>query len=394
MENLINYEILKSFINYKNINEKVRIEKIDTLIQNINIKLDLLNNKQHKYNVFYSELVKLLNKFKDPKFYGQSANFNIDDIKILEKNFNNFNENIINDRINKIKLLLTNFNDKLPSYIEETNKKFTNFDLEIKKLKDYLNNYKDIYSKLNSITYNLQLLNQEKKYTNEQQTIFNNYKQQYKQLELELFKLNEYLKNIKELSIKIFKDWGFDNLNAGIRIFYNQENDFKEILNLLEEIQFTDNINLYKEILQSYKDKKDEFYKIQNRFNIDNLKKNIKTKENLNILNEIQKINIKILNENNINIQNNITSIENKINKQSQSKFIISFKKKGKGDTEINIFLIILTGILLILIFIIEKFNINIPEYLGIIIGFFGSMVLFYGLYKGLYKLYDKYVKK
>lgn len=384
MDNLIDYEILKTFIDYRNINENARKEKIDKLIQNIYNKLDLSNNKENKYNIFYNELVKLLIKFKDPKLYGLSANFNIDEIKLLEKNFKNFNEDNIDNKINNIKLLLNNFIDALPSYIEESNKKFIDFNNNIEKLKKFLLNYQNIVSEIDSINYNINLLNQEKKYTNDKKIVFNEYKQKYIQIDTNLLELNKEFNNIQELAIKIFKDWAFDNLNAGIVMFYKQENEFKEISKLLKEIQFTNKSNIYNELLKLYNYNIDQYYNIQNKFRIDNLKTNIKTKENLNLLTTINKINLKNLNNTNLSIKNNIDSIENKINIQSKSKIIIPFLKKGKGDAEINVFFIIITGILLILIFILEK--LDILEGYEYIIGFIGLLILGYGMYKG-YKL-------
>lgn len=382
MENLIDYEILKTFIDYRNINENARKEKIDKLIKNINNKLDLSNNKENKYNIFYNELVKLLIKFKDPKLYGSSANFNIDEIKILEKNFKNFNEDNIDNKINNIKSLLNNFIDALPSYIEESNKKFIDFNNNIEKLKNFLLNYQNIVSEIDSINYNINLLNQEKKYTNDKKIVFNEYKQKYIQIDTNLLELNKEFNNIQELAIKIFKDWAFDNLNAGIVMFYKQENEFKEISKLLKEIQFTNKSNIYNELLKLYNYNIDQYYNIQNKFRIDNLKTNIKTKENLNLLTTINKINIKQLNNTNLSIKNNIDSIENKINIQSKSKLIIPFFKKGSSDIKMNIFFIIIIGLLLIVIFILENFYIMIPKCIGFIIGIIGLSLIGYGTHK------------
>jgi len=380
MENLIDYEILETVKNIDSYPD-IRKEKIDKLIQNINNKLDLSNNKE---NIFYNELVKLLNVFLDPKLIAYSARSQIDKIKLLEKNYKKFREEDIDNKITNIKLLLNNFIDALPSYIEESNKKFIDFNNNIEKLKNFLLNYDNIVSKIDSINYNINLLNQEKKYTNDKKIKFNEYKQKYIQLDTKLLELNKEFNNIQELAIKIFKDWAFDNLNAGIVIFYEQDNDFNKILNLLNEIQFTNKQNIYNEILKLYKDNITEFIKIKNQFDSDNLKKNVKTKYNLDYLNRINKIiqtnNIEKLNNISLSIKNNIDSIENKITKQSKSTIIIPFLKKGKGDAEINVFFIIITGILLILIFILEK--LDILEGYEYIIGFIGLLILGYGMYK------------
>jgi len=76
--------------------------------------------------------------------------------------------------------------------------------------------------------------------------------------------------------------------------------------------------------------------------------------------------------------------IEEKIEKQS--KGMLSFFKKGRGDDKYNIINVIFIGILLILIFIIEKYKEYIPKnilkYFTTISAFLGSCIVIYGIYK------------
>lgn len=102
--------------------------------------------------------------------------------------------------------------------------------------------------------------------------------------------------------------------------------------------------------------------------------------------------NIMTLTVNNKNFMDIYNSAENNkyyneiYKKLNELKLSINLSKQGKGNVEMNIFFIIITGLLLIVIFILEKFDINIPEWIGSIIGFIGLSILGFGLYK-VYKL-------
>ena len=157
-------------------------------------------------------------------------------------------------------------------------------------------------------------------------------------------------------------------------LLYNKEFT-NNLLKLKNKIYIL--VPLLPEYLKNTLNKKYEFLvsKISNTqsfYNTENIKKlTIDNKNFMNIYNSAE--NNKYYNEINTKLNKLKSEIENN-----------NISKQGKGDAELNVFFIIITGILLILIFILEK--LDILEGFEYIIGIIGLVILGYGLYR-CYKL-------
>lgn len=391
----INYDEYKPYfnINYKFYNNKD--EYINKIINDIKDNLEKINNLNlnKNYKKYYLELIKLLEKIKPNNVYGQSASFLLDKIKTLENNFKNFDEIETSKYIKDIISLNNEIENLGKELSKESTNKFINFNTNISKLNNFLNEYEKIKQSFNNLNNHLYTLLNIKKYNKDQIKEFNEIKENFSLVSKDytgftsLYNINDLIK----LSTNIYKEWIFDNNKMGIGIKSQiLTNKIDNINNLLNKLQFTNqNINDYSKLLEESNEIQNNITKIENDFLSENLNKTIRTDKNKSIITQIQQINKKMLDTNITNITNNIKIINDKIEKQSKS--IFSSFKKGKGLEEDNILYIIFIGILLVLIFIVENYHNIIPIYVTIISAIIGSLTILYGIYKLVkYKIYIK----
>lgn len=391
----INYDEYKPYfnINYKFYNNKD--EYINKIINDIKDNLEKINNLNlnKNYKKYYLELIKLLEKIKPNNVYGQSASFLLDKIKTLENNFKNFDEIETSKYIKDIISLNNEIENLGKELSKESTNKFINFNTNISKLNNFLNEYEKIKQSFNNLNNHLYTLLNIKKYNKDQIKEFNEIKENFSLVSKDytgftsLYNINDLIK----LSTNIYKEWIFDNNKMGIGIKSQiLTNKIDNINNLLNKLQFTNqNINDYNKLLEESNEIQNNITKIENDFLSENLNKTIRTDKNKSIITQIQQINKKMLDTNITNITNNIKIINDKIEKQSKS--IFSSFKKGKGLEEDNILYIIFIGILLVLIFIVENYHNIIPIYVTIISAIIGSLTILYGIYKLVkYKIYIK----
>lgn len=391
----INYDEYKPYfnINYKFYNKKE--EYINKIINEIKENLEKINNLNlnKNYKKYYLELIKLLEKIKPNNVYGLSASFLLDRIKTLENNFKKFDEMQISKYIKDINSLNNEIDNLGKELSKESTNKFINFNTNISKLNNFLNEYEKIKQSFNNLNNNLYTLLNIKKYNKDQIIEFNKIKENFSLVSKDytVFKSLYNINDLIKLSTNVYKEWIFDNNNMGIGIKSRELSDkIENINNLLNTMQFTNqNINEYNKLLEVSDEIQNNITKIANDFLSENLNKTIRTYKNKSIIDQIQEINIKILDTNITNIIDKIKIIDDKLEKQSKS--IFSSFKKGKGLEEDNILYIIFIGILLVLIFIVENYHNIIPTYVTIISAIIGSLTILYGIYKLVkYKIYIK----
>lgn len=391
----INYDEYKPYfnINYKFYNKKE--EYINKIINEIKENLEKINNLNlnKNYKKYYLELIKLLEKIKPNNVYGLSASFLLDRIKTLENNFKKFDEMQISKYIKDINSLNNEIDNLGKELSKESTNKFINFNTNINKLNNFLNEYEKIKQSFNNLNNNLYTLLNIKKYNKDQIIEFNKIKENFSLVSKDytVFKSLYNINDLIKLSTNVYKEWIFDNNNMGIGIKSRELSDkIENINNLLNTMQFTNqNINEYNKLLEVSDEIQNNITKIANDFLSENLNKTIRTYKNKSIIDQIQEINIKILDTNITNIIDKIKIIDDKLEKQSKS--IFSSFKKGKGLEEDNILYIIFIGILLVLIFIVENYHNIIPTYVTIISAIIGSLTILYGIYKLVkYKIYIK----
>lgn len=294
-----------------------------------------------------------------------------------------------NGELNESKSLIVNLFNSIAKVIkekEELNKKIL--------LETYTNPYKNLIE-INEKLYNineqireLEFIIRDFNIIKPKITIFNKDKikkeQDIKKQEI-INKINILEQELKNINIevlstnfnKIYNQWGSSiksKMSTFNPLLYNKEfnNNLQQLKTIISKLT-----PLIPEYLKNTLNKKYEFLvskisNTQNFYNTENIKKlTIDNKDFMNIYNSAE--NNKYYNE-----------INTKLNKLKLEIVNNNITKQGKGDAELNVFFIIITGILLILIFILEK--LDILEGYEYIIGFIGLLILGYGMYKG-YKL-------
>ncbi len=384
----INYDEIWKYVNVNYELYKKKNDYINKIISEINNSLLTLNNKKtvnKSYRKYYKKLIELLEEFKPSNVFGASGRFILEKIAKLEFNFANFDANKVKENLEKLKKLIIDAKELIASRKVESDARFKQFSIDIDEYNKILTDYNKIVNINDSVTYKIKTFLSINKYTKDQIIEFNAIKNEYNSI-LESIKVFKSLYNLTDLANKIAqikKKWLFDEKNLGIFAFHSDKDTLNEIENLLQKVEFT-NIysNDYNNILDEYNAINKLYYNIVEQYSKENLNKNIRTEFNINILNRVQKLNISIIENNYIALRNEIKIIEDKIEKQS--KGILSFLKKGKGNEKLNIINVIFIGILLIVIFIIEFFKKHIAQsvlhYLSIISALLGSCIIIYGL--------------
>lgn len=308
--------------------------------------------------------------------------------------YNNNIDNLIkidfnNNELNESKLLIVNLFNSIAEVINEKN--------ELNKqilLETYTNPY-NILKEKNEKLYNidkkireLEFIIRDFNIIKPKRTIFNKDKikkeEEIKKQEI-INKINILQKELKDINIeelstnfnKIYNQWGSSikyKMSALNPVLFNKEfdNNLQELKNLISKLNPLIPVYLKNTLNNKYEFLVSKIINTKSFYDTSNIKKLIFDKKDF--------MDIYYSSENN-KYYNEINTKLNKLKSIIVNNNII---KEGKGNTEINIFFIITSGILLILIFILENFN--ILDGFEYIIGIIGLLILGYGLYKG-YKL-------
>lgn len=375
---------LQKFINVNTPLYKKKVEIFNNIIQEIelskkNLKDGIIYDKNYKQ--YYTKLIELLEKIKPSEVYGLSAKLIIEDIKTLENIFNSFNEELVPNIIITIKDLLKKCHELIKYFNEDTNNRIRDFNLNMQKLQDFFKKYEKFQLENTNIEKNISKIFNMTKITKEQITEFSVIQENYNKSNMVFNNLMNDILSTTNLANEIYKKWVFNNLNSGISVYKEESKILNDVKILLEKIQFSNKYkNEYTLLLNEYKTIESEFYIIDKKYLKENLNKVVRTNENKNLLLNIINIDInkiKIAYEKN---NTKLKKIEEKI--KEQSKGLLSFLKKGKGNEKSNIFYILLIGLLFILIYIVDQYNSYISKYITILSGVIGSIIIFYGIYR------------